>query len=192
MNAHITEWLPAYHDGELRGRRLAQVEAHLHRCAFCQAELHQLETLSEVLGGVPEVETSIPADRFAAQVGLQLPRQSQTKAETVSRPGWVWTALPVSLLIGIGFLKVVQWTASGFTLANLFGFGEAAVSRLTTTPPEPRGVFAQISSGLIHVSVPFSPQVLIGLILPAILAVGYMVWLIAWGLNQREMEATQS
>jgi len=192
MNSHVTEWLAAYHDDELSGRRLAFVESHLKKCEICQTELEKLESFSALLGEAPETEVSISADRFAAQVGLQLTRQPRQISEPVSRPGWVWTALPVSLLVGIAFLQVVQWMSGGFSLAQMFGFGEAAVSRLTSAAPQPNGMFAEISSELIHLGVPFSPQMLLGLILPAILAVGYMVWLIVWGLNQGEYEATQS
>ncbi|MEN8241886.1 MAG: zf-HC2 domain-containing protein [Chloroflexota bacterium] len=191
MNSHVTEWLAAYHDGELSGRRLAHVESHLKKCEVCQIALAQLASLSALLGEAPEAEMSFSADRFAAQVGLQLTRQPRHKSEPVSRPGWVWTALPVSLLVGIAFLQVVRWMAGGLSLAQMFGFGEAAVSRLTNAPVRPTGILAQISSELIHFGVPFSPQMLIGLILPAILSVGYLVWLIVWGLNQGEFEATQ-
>ena len=192
MNTHIIEWLAAYHDGELRGRRLAQVEAHLEECAVCQSEQDQIGALSGMLGEVPEVEPVTSSDRFAAQVGLQLKDQPQQAAAPANRPGRIWVLLPVSLLIGIGFLQVVSWMEESFTLAQMFGFGKAAVSILTSAPPKPTGIFAQISSELIHFGVPFSPQILIGLILPAILAVGYLVWMIVWGLNQGEFEATQT
>ena len=192
MNTHITEWLAAYHDGELRGRRLAQVEAHLEECSVCQSELDEIGALSAMLGEMPEVEPVTSSDQFAAQVGLQLKRRPQQAAAPTNRPGWAWVLLPVSLLIGIGFLQVVSWMEESFTLAQMFGFGKAAVSILTSAPPKPTGVFAQISSELIHFGIPFSPQILIGLILPAILAVGYLVWLIVWGLNQGEFEATQT
>jgi anti-sigma factor RsiW len=192
MNSHITKWLAAYHDGELRGRRLAQVEAHLTECPDCQAELDQLQALSNLLGEAPEAPTLISPDRFAAEVGLRLSRRPQQKPERFNRPGWVWTALPIALVIGLALLKVVQLVSGSLTIAQMFGFGEAAVSQLTSTPSQPSGLFGQISSSLIDIGVPFSPQVLIGLILPAILAVAYMLWLIVWGLNQREFEASQS
>ena len=192
MNSHVTEWLAAFHDGELSGRRLAYVEAHLEKCEVCQTELEKLGSLSALLGDVPEAAMSISADRFAAQVGLQLTRRPQLDVEPASRPGWAWTALPVLLLIGIALLQVVQWVARSLSLAQVFGYGEAAVSQLTSSTPQTTGMFAEISSELIRFGVPFSPQILLGLILPAILAVGYMVWLIIWGLNQGEFEATQA
>jgi predicted anti-sigma-YlaC factor YlaD len=192
MNGHITKWLAAYHDGELRGRRLAQVENHLAECADCQAELNQLQALSSLLGEAPEAPNLTSPDRFSAQVGLRLARQPQQKPDRINRPGWVWTVLPIALVIGLAFLKVVQLVSGSLSIAQMFGYGEAAVSRLTSTPVQSSGLFTQISASLIDLGIPFSPQILIGLILPAILAVAYMLWLIVWGLNQREFEATQS
>jgi anti-sigma factor RsiW len=192
MNSHITKWLAAYHDGELRGRRLAQVEAHLAECLDCQAELQQLQALSNLLGEAPEAPALTSPDRFAAQVGLRLSRRPRQKTERINRPGWVWTLLPIALVIGLALLKVVQLVSGSLTIAQMFGYGEAAVSQLTSTPAQPSGLFGQISASLIDIGIPFSPQILIGLVLPAILAVAYMLWLIVWGLNQREFEASQS
>ena len=48
MNEHVTAWLGAYHDGELRGRRLRQVETHLAHCATCRAELERLRALTAI------------------------------------------------------------------------------------------------------------------------------------------------
>lgn len=192
MNSHITKWLAAYHDGELRGRRLAQVEAHLAECPDCQTELQQLQALSNLLGEATEAPALTSPDRFAAQVGLRLSRRPQQKPDRVNRPGWVWTVLPIALVIGLALLKVVQLVSGSLTIAQMFGYGEAAVSQLTSTPTQPSGLFAQISTSLIDIGIPFSPQILIGLILPAMLAVAYMLWLIVWGLNQREFEASQS
>jgi anti-sigma factor RsiW len=192
MNAHITKWLAAYHDGELRGRRLAQVEAHLAECSVCQAELDQLQALSSLLGEAPEAPTLTSPDRFAAQVGLRLSRRPQQQAQPAPRPARVWVALPITLMIGMAFLQIVQWLTAGLSLAQMFGYGESAISRLTSTPVQPSTVLGQLSAEFIKIGVPFSPQIMIGLILPAILAVAYLLWLIIWGLNQGEFEASQS
>jgi predicted anti-sigma-YlaC factor YlaD len=188
MDKHIFQWLAAYHDGELRGRRLAQVEAHLARCPECRAELEQLASLSALLGAAPEAPTLTPPDRFAAQVGMRLSRRRVVKSRSRTGQAWVWAAMPVSIVVGLAFLQVVQWLAASLSLAQLFGYGEAAVERLTTTPVEPTSVWGQLSTELIRSSVPFSPQIWIGLILPAVLAVAYMLWLVVWGLNQQEVE----
>ena len=46
MSNHVSEWLNAYLDGELKNGRLHQVEEHLATCEACQAELESLQGLS--------------------------------------------------------------------------------------------------------------------------------------------------
>lgn len=192
MNGHITKWLAAYHDGELRSRRLAQVEAHLAECPDCMAELQQLEDLSNLLGEAPEAPMLTSPDRFASQVALRLSRKPGQKPARSSRTRWRRAALPLSLVVGFGFLKVVQLLSGSLSLAKMFGFGEEAVTQLASAAPQSTSLVGQLSSRLLDFGIPFSPQILIGLVLPAILAIAYMLWLIAWGLNQQEKEAQQT
>ena len=49
MNPHVSELLPAYHDGELTSNCQRQVEKHLQDCPTCRAELKALEELSSLL-----------------------------------------------------------------------------------------------------------------------------------------------
>jgi anti-sigma factor RsiW len=49
MNQHVTDWLGAYHDGELEESRRQQVEAHLQVCEDCHAELSRLRALARLL-----------------------------------------------------------------------------------------------------------------------------------------------
>lgn len=188
MNAHISEWLAAYHDGELRGRRLAQVEAHLAACPACLAELEQLESLSTLLSEAPEAPVLTAPDRFAAQVGLRLKRRHSMKQAPAAGKNRVWAFLPVTLLIGLGFLQIVQWLAAGLSLAQALGFGNAAVARLTRPPVQSSTLLAELPFDRLPIGIPFSPQVLVGIVLPAVLAVAYLLWLIVWGLNQQEIE----
>jgi len=67
MNEHVTEWIGAYHDGELRGARLLQVESHLLDCAACQAELDALSALSTLL----QEDSAVPC---VCGHGRKLPR----------------------------------------------------------------------------------------------------------------------
>jgi anti-sigma factor RsiW len=92
----MQEWLGAYLDGELRGARLHRVEAHLEECAACRAELAALRDLSAALQTAPGAGP-INAERFAAQVGLQLPQERNAPpARRALEVGW-WM-IPVSLL----------------------------------------------------------------------------------------------
>ena len=80
MSKHITEWLNAYLDGELNGRRLHHVEAHLAECEACRTELESLERLSGLLHEVPAPEFTSP-ERFAAQVNLRLPSPTELQLQ---------------------------------------------------------------------------------------------------------------
>ena len=89
MNEHVTPWLGAYHDGELKGHRLRQVEAHLSLCTACSAELEQLQMLRGLLQEHPVAEGLLPAERFVAQVGLRMVRRPEKPAwQRVLETGW--------------------------------------------------------------------------------------------------------
>ena len=97
MTEHVTQWLEAYYDGELKGRAAQQVEVHLESCETCRAELESLNSLSVILQEFPEARDLTPVDIFTAQVGLRLPRKPRaSQREKVFRVGWQW--VPVGLL----------------------------------------------------------------------------------------------
>lgn len=79
MIEHVTDLLGAYLDGELHGLRLRQVEEHLTRCAACRQELEQLRGLSALLQESLPVESFTPAERFAANLALRLPRRPEVQ-----------------------------------------------------------------------------------------------------------------
>jgi predicted anti-sigma-YlaC factor YlaD len=119
MSIHVSEWLNAYHDGELRGNRLRSVETHLSECELCQAELESLETLSEWLQEVHAPET-ISAERFSAQVNLRLPHSRRLISEKkVIEFGW-WM-IPVGLLASWVFVNTAFVISDILTAANGFG-----------------------------------------------------------------------
>ena len=76
MSDHELDWIGAYHDGELHGDRLRWVEAHLHTCADCQAELERLQDLRVRLQANPPMPARTPPEQFVAQVQLRLPPRS--------------------------------------------------------------------------------------------------------------------
>jgi anti-sigma factor RsiW len=97
MSDHVTEWLNAYLDGELKNGKLHQVESHLAGCEKCLAELESLHDLSDLLRKSPSPEF-IPSERFAAQVSLRLPRElPKVSKRNALEVGW-WL-IPVGLLI---------------------------------------------------------------------------------------------
>ena len=119
MSKHVSEWLNAYHDGELRGSRLRAVEAHLAECDLCCAELESLESLSDVLHEVPAPEFTT-TERFAAQVSLQLPHeQPRISRKQILEIGW-WM-MPVGLLAAWVFLATSTVLTDVLSAANQFG-----------------------------------------------------------------------
>jgi hypothetical protein len=119
MSEHMTEWLGAYLDGELRGSRLEQVATHLSGCQVCQAELRSLNNLSALLREVPTPEFT-PADRLAAEVSLRLPRRTlKTTGTRVKEAGW-WM-IPVSLLTIWVFLGTTTLVSNLISVASRLG-----------------------------------------------------------------------
>lgn len=107
MSAHVNNWLEAYYDGELRGRRLAVVEQHLTECHTCREELEKLAALSALLGEAPPAAAITRPEQFAAQVNLQLPRRP---VEPVwQRPLRIaWYFVPLGLALAWGFVQAYQ------------------------------------------------------------------------------------
>jgi hypothetical protein len=119
MSPHVSEWLNAYHDGELRGNRLHHVEAHLAECELCQAELESLEQVSIVVHEVaaPEFTSS---ERFAAQVQLRLPsKQAVVSRRRILEIGW-WM-IPVGLLVAWVVVSVVFLLGDVLSAAHNLG-----------------------------------------------------------------------
>lgn len=122
MTEHVTAWLGAHHDGELQGRRLRQVEAHLAHCAKCRADLESLRALGTLLQEGPAAEGLTPAERFVAQVGLRLPRRPE-------RTAWQrgleigWQLVPLGLLGTWAFVQTVFVVAGVLLVALQMGLG---------------------------------------------------------------------
>jgi hypothetical protein len=111
MATHVSEWLNAYHDGELHGNRLQHVETHLVECELCQAELASLESLSDLLHEFPAPEFT-SAERFAAQVNLRLPhKRTVLSSKQLIEVGW-W-------MIPVGLLGAWIFVSTSFALGNL-------------------------------------------------------------------------
>jgi len=125
MNQHVTTWLEAYHDGELHGLRLRQVETHLAQCTACRAELEGLRALSALLQESPATERLTSPDRFVAQVGLRLARRpEQPVRRQVLETGW--RLVPAGLLGAWAFVQAVFTVAGGVFIA--LGLGGDAVT----------------------------------------------------------------
>ena len=134
MSNHVTEWLNAYYDGELKGKRLQQVEEHLATCEVCQAELEALHGLSALLQDVPAPEFTAP-ERFATQVNLLLPqKRTPTSNNRLFEVGW-WM-IPVGLLAVWVFISTAALLGNAMSVAKNFGILDSTTASFITTPSE--------------------------------------------------------
>lgn len=133
MSNHITQWINAYHDGELTGRRLQQVEDHLLQCGTCKSELDQLQALSALLqasfAAAPPLTTP---ERFAGQVNLRLPRRAPlTPRQQALRT--LWHLIPVGLFAAWAFIQTGLIVLAVVMGALSFGIGLGPVSEWLPT-----------------------------------------------------------
>lgn len=121
MSKHVSEWLNAYHDGELHGSQRQHVEAHLLECEVCQTELESLAGLSSLLAEVPTPEFTSP-ERFATQVSLFLPHKQVTTSAPANRVLEMgWWLVPVGLLGIWVFVSTSFWVGDLLVAANNLG-----------------------------------------------------------------------
>ena len=131
MSDHILEYLGAYLDGELHGRGLTKVEAHLADCLICQEEYAALQTLSATLGEVPLPEFSSP-ERLASDVALRLPRRSTAPMQNKVL-GVGWWLVPVGLLVTWIFISTTFLASDIVTAAKDFGLLNSASDWLVSS-----------------------------------------------------------
>jgi len=200
VNKHLATRLQAYHDGELHGRRLRQVEQHLSQCVACRIELETLQRLSSLLQRSPEAKSLTPPEQFVAQVGLKLPRHQK-------QPAWqrslriAWLMIPLGLLGVLAFVQTVFIVSrvilnilqleSGQNMmtgilplsqqnawqAGIYSMSEASLSSMFTTMLQwvqgggPLGWGLMLSYGLL---------VVIGLL--------YWSWLAGWWIHRKHQQ----
>ena len=178
MNLHVSEWLAAYHDGELPANRQHQVEKHLQGCPSCRAELEALEELSSFLKA-DFVPPQTPPERFAAQVQLRLPRASlsRTLQGAGQPPRWV-LGIPLVLITVWAFLqaalKVATFILTADQVLGIAGGRAALLKNWIATES-----FLETSANLLL----FNGLLLIGTL---ILWSAWMALWLAWTRNQTE------
>jgi anti-sigma factor RsiW len=211
MSEHVTQWLSAYQDGELRGGKLHHVETHLAACEGCQQAWEALQDLSVLLHEIPAPEFTTP-ERLAAQVNLRLPRvRPEPGASKVWEVGW-WL-IPVSLLSVWVLLTAVGWIGDFVTAANQWGLLDTTSAgtiqvgpvQVETLPawlaPEAPTVWTGVLSGLglLHgegLAWATAMESFVRDNLPAFvwqlsLAVLYLGWLAIWWARDTQKESGQ-
>ena len=138
MSNHVTEWLNAYLDGELKGVRLHQVEAHLAECQTCQAELESLQGLSALLHEVPAPEF-VSHERFVAQVNLQLHQRRTTPTTSRSLFDIGWWMVPVGLLMIWVFIGTTAIVSGMVSAADNLGILDKTTASFVSNPTEASG-----------------------------------------------------
>src|SRR5688572_19400465 len=134
MSEHMTDWLGAYLDGELKGTRLHQMQSHVNECSQCRAELDSLKGLSAPLHAAPSPEFTSP-ERFASQVGLHLPRElPKASKRSVLKIGW-WM-IPVFLLLLWTLTNTSALVEAALTTANSAGLLSDVPAWLVEGPRE--------------------------------------------------------
>jgi Putative zinc-finger len=135
MSEHVTEWLNALLDSELRGPRVRQVEDHLAGCAACRRELGDLQHLSQMLKEAAPAEGFQPADRFIADLTLMLPgREDNTPSHTGSQNiGWWLTPFGAAAVLAI--LQSGLAFSGLLSTARTAGMLDGAASWFSSAPP---------------------------------------------------------
>ena len=199
MSNHITEWLNAYLDGELRGGQLHQVEAHLSECRECRGELQSLQSLSNLLHEAPAPKF-ISSERFASQVGLRLPHV-QPKALKPKAQEVGWWMIPVSLLILWVFISSYAQVREVVSTANSFGLLCGASTWLA--PGSSSGAFWSGELGDIgllrgnnlkwaELTETFTRNRLPEIVWQASIALMYVSWIAIWWLRYTPREHGQT
>lgn len=143
MMTHLTdEQLNEYLDGVLAGAEKTAVEAHLHQCEQCRAQLQALQIVFAALDEVAAVELPVDVETAVLQ---NLPRSTAT-------PAWVWALMAVEMAAAAVMMwrlkpmaqawltTLDQWTQSLITSWQIPSFNDTwqtmtAVFRHLPTPP---------------------------------------------------------
>ena len=187
MAKHILNRIEAYLDGELRGRELEKVEAHLSECQLCAEEYASLESLSEMLTEAPLPEFHSP-ERFATEVMLHLPRKEITPMRSrVLNVGW-WLA-PIGLIVIWVFLSTTNLVSDTLLIANEFGLlNSTATSFLSGASPDAVwsarlaqfGLLAGDNLQLVGTLESFTRTTLPKIIWQVSIAILYLGWFAVW------------
>jgi len=187
MSNHVTEWLNAYLDRELKGNRLQQVEEHLAACAVCQADLDSLQSLSGLLHEGPAPDFPSP-ERFATQVNLLLPqKRTSTPKNQLFEVGW-WM-IPVGLLAVWVFISTAALLGDAMNVAKNFGILDSTTASFISAPSETAEVTSTLGQfGMLqgkslqwaemteNLTRGLFPQI----VLQVAVAFLYLTWLAVW------------
>ena len=198
MSNHVTEWLNAYLDDELKNGRLHQVEAHLAECVECQAELESLQNVSSLLHEVPAPEF-ISSERFASQVNLRLPHE-QPRATKRKAQEMGWWMIPVSLLLLWVFLGTSEVVGEVVSTAGRLGLLNGAPAWVAIGSSSGAvwsgrlGEFGLLNGNSLQwaeLTESFTRNRLPQIVLQVAIALLYLSWIAIWWARQKRREHGQ-
>ena len=191
---HVTELLNAYHDGELRGRKLDRVASHLEHCPECQQALAELDALSALLQSDPIPQISTTPEQFVAQVGLRLPRRTQAAAPRESvrgRLGRRWLVMPVGVIVLVWFVQAVATVTNLLTGIEALGINPNAVSWLLPGQSSSVNPLQSTLVGALLPELSFNVNLFLVVVLPLLVAGFFAAWLAWWWVNQEDTQGLQ-
>lgn len=197
---HVLDWLPAYHDGELQGRKVRDVEEHLALCESCRAEWEALQTLSALLQESPSASDLLRPESFVAQVELRMPqrpvqtpqRPVQTTVRRTLETGW--RLVPVGLFGAWAFVQTVFIVVVVILLLRSFPLTAHLFSSLL---PPGSGVswlsgwqcFADTETTAVWCIVDYGASlggaIALGLAPLVVIGLLYWGWLAGWWVRQK-------
>lgn len=200
MIEHVTHLLGAYHDGELRGKRLNDVEDHLATCKSCQGELDQLTALSSLLLQNPASSDMTSEDRFVAQVALRMPRRPEEP--TIKRVfNFGWRAAPVGILGVWAFVQSLLIVSGILFLLLRLGFNLEPMTGLLSPPSgglslgmflgfegEGIGELGRAALEVLGNGGPLGWGPMLYLALMLILGLFYSSWIASWWVRHRQKQ----
>jgi hypothetical protein len=194
MHENIRPSLNAYLDGELHGTRLQEIEIHLASCEFCRKELEELRLVSHFVKSAPAPDF-MPADRFASNLILRLPRR-EWSALPLRSHSLAWWLVPAGLLGAWFFVQTVFALSHAVQAAAMTGMLGQVNSILTngqqtlwfaTLTGMSGWQAAELNSAfsLLNAMNIFSVNLLENFLWQALIVLLYWGWLIAWWFYQR-------
>ena len=194
MHEDMRTLLNVYLDGELHGKRLNELKSHLATCESCRKELKELQLVSELLQAAPTPEF-MPAERFASNLALSLPRRrfQERPSKTVSLVGWL---VPTGLLGAWFFVQTLFTLTNAITALQSTGLLGMAASGLgagqetlwfatATSLFGGQAAGAQSTLSLLNSLNIFGVNLLDGFLWQALIAMVYWAWLFIWWLLRR-------
>jgi anti-sigma factor RsiW len=196
MHEDMRALLNAYLDGELHGWRLLEVQTHLTSCEACRSELRELRAVSDLLQTAPSPAFT-PAERFAANLALHLPRRP-LKAQLQRGPSLGWWLAPLALMGLWFFVQTLLWISGTVSLALDSGLLSGHTSWLSSGAPNSNffafligllgdsvGPETQSTLSLVDRLALFGNGILNQWLWQAVVALFYWGWMAAWWLRTR-------